>query len=149
MSIKFGVQLANAMLVTGALQALLASGHIHFFSGPVPPTADEAIGGSNADLLTVDNGGAGVTFQNTAANGVMSKTASETWSGVIGATGVASFFRYVVGADNGAGVAGAGNYRVQGVVGTDITADMLVATTNFVAGVTITLSNGQLALPTT
>lgn len=149
MSMKFGVTLANALLVTGSLQSLLAAGHIRFFSGPVPATADEAIGGSNAALLTVDNAGIGVTFQNTAANGVISKTAAETWSGTIGTGGTSSFFRYCVGADTGAAAAAAGNYRVQGVVGTDITADLLVATTNFVAGQVITLSNGQLALPTT
>jgi hypothetical protein len=149
MSIRFGTTLANAMLVTGSLQSLLNSGHLRFFSGPVPPTADEAVDVSSAALLTVDNGGTGVTFQNTAANGVMTKTAAETWSGTIGTTGTAAFFRYCVGSDTGAGAAAAGNYRVQGTVGTDITADLLVATTNFVATNVITLSNAQLALPTT
>lgn len=149
MTIKFGTTLANALLVTGALQSLLASGHLKFFSGPVPATADEAVNGSSASLLTVDNGGTGVTWQNTATNGVMTKTTAETWAGTIGATGTATFFRYCVGSDAGTGVAGAGNYRVQGTVGTDIAADLLVATTNFVATNVITLSNGQLALPTT
>jgi hypothetical protein len=149
MTIRFGTTLANALLVTGSLKSLIDAGHIHFFSGPVPATADEAVNGSSVDLLTIDNGGTGVTFATPAVNGVLSKTAAETWSGTIGTTGVASFFRFCVGSDTGSGVAGAGNYRVQGTVGTDISADLLVATTNFVSGASITLSNGQLALPTT
>lgn len=149
MAIKFGATLASALCVTGSLQALLAVGHIRFFSGPIPATADEAVNAASVALLTVDNGGTGVTWQNTSTNGVLTKTAAETWSGTIGTTGTASFFRLTVGTDAGAAVAAAGNYRVQGIVGTDITADLLVATTNFVAAAVITLSNAQLALPTT
>ena len=147
MTIKFGTTLANALLVTGPLQSLLASGHIKFFSGPVPATADEAVNGSSVNLLTIDNATVGVTWQATASGGVMTKTLAETWSGTIGTTGTPTFFRYCVGADAGAAAASAGNYRVQGLVGTDITADLVVATTNFVATNTITLSNGQMALP--
>lgn len=148
MTLKFGTIFANALLVTGSAQSLLAGGHIKFFSGPVPETADEAVDGASALLLTVDNGGTGVTWQNTATNGVLTKTTAETWSGTIGTTGTATFFRYCVGADTGSGAAAAGNYRVQGTVGTDISADLLVATTNFVATNVIPLNNGQLALPT-
>ncbi len=150
MSIKFGTTLANALLATGSLASLLAAGHLHFFSGPVPPTGDEAVNGASVALLTVDNAGTGVTWNAAGvAAGVLSKTAAETWSGTISTTGTATFFRYCVGTDTGAAIAGAGNYRVQGVVGTDISADLLVATVNFVAATVITLANAQLALPTT
>lgn len=148
MSLKFGATLANAMLVTGSAQSLLNGGHIYIFSGPVPATADAALSGNTA-LMTIDNGGTGGTWQNVASNGVLTKTASETWSGNAATAGTASFFRYCVGSDNGQGAAGAGNYRVQGSVGTDMTADLLVATVALAVGANISLTNAQFALPIT
>lgn len=148
MTIKYGATLASAMCVTGSLQTLLNSCHIYFFSGTVPATADAALSGNTA-LLTVDNGGTGGTWQNTSSNGVLTKTAAETWSGTVGTAGTATFFRICVGTDNGQGAAAAGNYRVQGAVGTDISADLILATTALAASSVITLSNAQLALPTT
>ena len=145
---KFGVLLANALLGTNSLETLLSGSHIRIFSGPVPAAADVAIDGSCVLLDTIDVAGTGVTWAGTIANGVLSKTASETWAGVCAATGVASFFRVCVGSDAGTGAAASGNYRVQGTVGTDITADMQLASVNFVSGANKVLNSAQIALPT-
>ena len=146
MSLQFGVTLTNALLATGSLQSLLANGSILVFSGTPPTGADDATSG-NTLLLTIKNGANGVTWSNAPANGVLSKTASETWSGTVATAGTATFFRYVVGADTGTAAAAAGNYRMQGTVGTDITADLLVGSTALAANAVITLANAQVSLP--
>lgn len=146
MALQFGTTLTNALLVTGSLQSLLANGSILVFSGTPPTGADDATSG-NTLLLTIKNGSSGVTWSATPSNGVLSKTSTETWSGTVATAGTASFFRYVVGTDAGTAAAAAGNYRMQGTVGTDITADLLVATTALASSAVITLANAQVSLP--
>jgi hypothetical protein len=146
MAIQFGTTLTNALLVTSPLQTLLANGSILVFSGTPPTGADDATSG-NTLLLTIKNGASGVTWNNTPSNGVLTKTAAETWSGTVGTAGTATFFRYVVGSDAGTAAASAGNYRIQGSVGTDINADLLLATTALAASAVVTLANAQIAMP--
>lgn len=141
-------QLANALLATGSLKSLLDGGKIYIYSGPVPETADEAVDASSVLLDTVTaEAGAGVTFDGAPANGVLKKTAAEVWSGIAGDSGDASFFRLCVGADNGSGVSGAGNYRVQGTIGTDASYDMVFSNDTVTSGDTKTLNTFQLQLP--
>lgn len=142
--IHFSSQLANALLATGSLQQLLNSGTIEIYSGPVPASADAAIDPSCVLLASVNNAGAGVTFNNAPTNGVLQKTASETWSGNVLASGTATFYRYCVGADTGAGVSGAGNYRVQGTIGTDASFDLVVGNAALTAGGTFPINTYQL-----
>lgn len=146
--IKIGVTLANAMLVTGAMKALLDGGFIYAYSGPVPTAGDAAIDGSCVMLgQFTAAAGAGLTWDGAPANGVLQKTTSETWAATVAATGVPTFFRFCVGTDNGSGAASAGNYRLQGTVGTDLSSDMVLNSTNWVSGDTKTLSNAQFSLP--
>lgn len=144
--IHFSTVLKNAWLTGGALQSLLNSGTIYVFSGPVPVDADAAIDPSCTLLATVNNAGAGVTFSATATNGVMQKTPAETWSGNIAASGNASFYRYCVGGDNGKAAAAAGNYRVQGSIGTDASFDLVVGNAALTSGGTFPVNTYQLAI---
>ena len=75
-----------------------------------------------------------MTFNNAPVNGVLQKTAAENWSGNVATTGVASFYRLCVGADNGSAAAAAGNYRVQGTIGTDASFDLMFGSTALTAG---------------
>jgi hypothetical protein len=130
--IHFSTQLENAWLAQ--LAALLNGASIYVYSGPVPASADVAIDPSCVLLATINNAGAGVTFNNAPANGVLQKTAAENWSGNVATAGSASFYRLCVGADNGSAAAAAGNYRVQGTIGTDASFDLLFGSTALTAG---------------
>jgi hypothetical protein len=145
--IHFSTVLSNALLATGSLKSLIDGSKIYVYSGPVPADGNVAIDGSCVLLATISNAGAGVTFNGAPANGVLQKTAAETWSGTCAATGVASFYRTGVGADTGSGVAGAGNYRVQGTIGTDASFDLVFATTSLVATQPQPINTYQLILP--
>lgn len=147
--IKLGVTLANALLATGSFKSLMDGGFIYAYSGPVPASGDAAVDASCVMLgKFTAAAGAGLTWDGAPANGVIQKTAAETWSTTVGTTGVPTFFRACVGADTGAGAAGAGNYRIQGTIGTDLSSDMVLNSTNWVAGDTKTLSSAQFSLPT-
>jgi hypothetical protein len=149
--IQFGTTLANALLGTGSLQSLINNSFIYIYAGNVPAAGDAAPDGTAVLLakISANNGGTtGITWNGPIASGVLQKTSAETWSGPVTTTGVAAWFRICVGTDTGSGAAVAGNYRVQGTVGTTIASDMVVASTNFVSSNTETLSNGQIAIPT-
>lgn len=144
----------NAMLT--AMRTLLHDGgagaFLHLFSGPVPATAEEAIDGTSALVvkLTKDgDGSTGLTFDPTVANGVLRKTAAEVWKGTVGAGagGEATFFRLCIGTDNGEGVAGGSDYRVQGTVGKDMTYAMFLTNNVFADAEDLELDDFQIHQP--
>lgn len=151
MTVKISTALATAMMTGGSLKSLLDGGFIYIYSGPVPATADAAIDGGCVLLAKIsDLGGAtGLTFATPATNGVIQKTASETWQDTnINASGTMSFFRFCEGADTGSGAAGASDYRVQGTIGTDMSFDLYLPSPAVTAGNTITLNSFQIQQPT-
>lgn len=140
--------LKNAWLATSPLKTLIDSGFIYLYSGPVPDSAEAALDPSCVKLCKVDaaaGAGTGVTWDGAPANGVLQKTAGETWSGTNLATGTATFYRYCVGADDGS-AAYAAQYRIQGTVGTDASFDMDVGSTALVSGQLTTLDVDELPL---
>lgn len=143
--ILLSTQLENAVLATGSYKSLLDTGKLYIYSGPVPASADDAVDGSCVLLCTVSNGGTGVTFDGAPVNGVLSKTAAETWSGTNAASGTPSFYRFCVGADTGSGASGAGNYRVQGTIGANSSYDLFPGG-DLTSGNTYTLDTFQLVL---
>lgn len=146
--IHLSSQIANALLATGSLKSLLDGGKIYIYSGPVPASADAAIDVSSVLLDTITAAaGAGVTFDGAPANGVLKKTAAEVWSGTAAAAGTASFYRLCVGTDTGSAASGAGNYRVQGSIGTDASFDMVFSSAAIASGDVKTLNTFQLQLP--
>lgn len=145
--IHFSTVLSNALLATGSLKSLIDGGKIYVYSGPVPATADAAVDVSSVLLATITAAaGAGVTFNGAPANGVLQKTAAETWSGNVATTGTASFYRLCVGADTGSAAAAAGNYRVQGSIGTDASFDLQVTSTALTAGNAQPINSYQLIM---
>lgn len=143
--------LPNAALVTSPIRTLLNNCKIHVFDGPVPATAEEAIGGSNNALfsITVDDAGTAMTWESAVDNGVLIKKSTETWKGTntSGSSVTPSFYRLCVGSDDGEGVAGGTDYRVQGTVGPDITHSIVLLNPTLADDESITLGTFQIAFP--
>jgi hypothetical protein len=152
MATQYSTALENYIAGTGSLAAGLNNCLIKIFSGPIPTNADVAIDGSSVLLVTVSAGGAGTpcTWNAAAANGVLSKTTAETWTGTIAASGTASFFRIYVpalGTDTGAAAEAASPpvfHRVQGSCGVDVSSDMVMPSTTLTAGNAQSLGMAQL-----
>lgn len=117
MSLEFSTGLKTYLLVTGSLKAALDGTCIRQYSGPIPDTADSAIGGSNTLLkeITVGGAGTGITFESTPVGNALVKKVSETWTGVNLASGTATFYRQCSLTD--AGGASTTERRIQGTIG--------------------------------
>lgn len=138
--------LANHLAVTGSLKDALDDGFLYLFSGPVPASADAAIDGSSVMLaeISVDgDGSTGLTFEATASGGVLTKTAAESWSSTIAATGTATFFRFCESGDAGTALSTTAK-RVQGTVGTTVASDGVLTSTSLTSGNTQTISLFQI-----
>jgi hypothetical protein len=87
-----------------------------------------------------------VTFESTAVNGVLTKTEAEAWKGTVAATGTATFMRFAPSADDCTGAAdGSTGYRLQGLVGTDGSAELILTSTALVSGNEQTISLFQVS----
>jgi len=133
--------LCNGLLLTGSLAALFSAMEVRIFAGTPPATAD-ADCTANTLLCTVKNynGGSPIaaTFDTVvAAPGVLAKKPSETWSGVNGNTGTATFYRLVNHTDDN--TLSTTFVRVQGLIGVG-GADMNVASVAFVSGATFPIN---------
>lgn len=141
---KFSTGLRNHVLGTGSVKAALDGGTLKYYTGTPPATADAAVTGTLLCTLTVSAGATGLTFS-APVDGVMSKTAAETWQGVNAATGTAGYARFVAAADDGTLSTTAP--RIQMTVGT-VGTDLLSANTLMTSGQTFTLNYFDIALPT-
>lgn len=146
MPLKASTGLRTQILDTAPLRTVLNLGFVNIYSGPVPATADAALG-SAVLLTTLSNNSTvtGVTFETTAVAGVLSKRSTETWSGLNIAGGVASFYRHVAPGDTGAVSTTAP--RVQGEIAV-AGSDMNMTSTTLVQGATQTQNFYTLNLPT-
>ncbi|MDH1012313.1 hypothetical protein N5C80_26575 [Pseudomonas nicosulfuronedens] len=145
MSLKFSTGLRAGLLVTGPLRTLLAGGEIRLYSGPVPASVDNALGGSNILLCTIKtSAGAGLTFEATAPGGTVTKTLAELWQGEVVAAGSATFYRHVLASDTG--VASTTAVRVQGNVAI-AGADMVLSNTALTVGAIQKLEAYSITLP--
>lgn len=146
MAIKVSTGLRNGALSTGSVKSLMDGGKIKIYSGPVPATADAAIG--SATLLctvSLDSTATGVNFDTAAANGVLSKAPAEVWSGVNSNTGTPAWYRHVTSADDGTESTTA--YRIQGTVGV-AGADLNLSSNTLTEGATQTIDYYSIAWPT-
>lgn len=143
---KFSTGLRNKMLSTNSFRSLMDGKKLLIYSGPVPATADAALGAATL-LCTISESGSatGLTFAATASSGTIGKTGTETWSGINAVSGTASFFRFVDPADTTD--ASTAVVRLQGTIG-QIATDMLVADPVLVATEPFTLNYFNVALPT-
>jgi len=151
MTIKVSTGLRTSMLnKTGeSLGASLDDGQIDIYAGAVPADADASIGAATLLVTISDNSqaivaGTGLNFD-TAAAGVLSKAAAQTWSGVNAATGVASFYRFVQQADGGA--SSTTDKRIQGTIST-VGADLNLSSTSLVIAGTQSIDAFSITMPT-
>lgn len=153
MTIKLSTGLRNALVGTkGLLHAdVLAKGEIRIYSGGVPSTADNAIDPAGDLLVTITNnagdntGGLAPLLFEPAANGVITKLASQTWSGTIGISGGATYWRWVgyLDADDASPTAP----RVQGAIGL-VGSDGNLSNTALVAAAVQVIDYFAFTLPT-
>lgn len=131
------------MLNTGSVSAALTGGSIVIYSGTVPANADAALAG-NTVLVTITNGGSGITFESSLSSGLLVKNSSETWSGTNSNSGTATFYRWIMPGDDG--TLSTTQIRAQGTVGV-LLAGLLVQNTALVSGQTQTISAYSLGEP--
>jgi hypothetical protein len=144
-AMTFSTGLRNAVLKTGSIKSVLETGTataIKIFSGSPPADADAAETGTL--LVTINSGGNGVTFADPGTGTTIQKTAAETWSGTVGTSGTASYFRMVRSGDTGA--SSSTQVRIQGNVGL-AGADMNLSNTSLVATNTQVIDYFALAFP--
>lgn len=146
MTVKVSTGLRDDILDTASLKSLLDGGVIRIYDGTPPATADAALSG-NTELveISLNDGGTGINFDTAAVSGALVKAPGETWSGTIGVTGTASFFRHVLIADDGTLSTTA--RRIQGNIGVAAN-DMNLDSTSLTATVLLTISDYSVSLPT-
>ncbi len=142
MALKLSTGLRSYLLDTGPLDAALNGGKIRILSGSPPADADAAETGTL--IVEISNGGAGINFEAAAVAGVISKLASETWSGTNAATLTATYYRHVAPGDTG--VLSTTQRRIQGTVGT-VGADMNLSSVALVSGAPQTIDFYSVTLP--
>lgn len=149
--VKVSTALANHLMGTGSLRAAINGGFLYLYSGPVPATADAAIAGGNtllAKFTESDDGTTGLTFESSVTSGVLRKTIAEDWATTVEANGVATFYRFCEGADDGSGAAGGSDHRVQGTVGADNNFyDLVVSNATLAISDTMSIASFQLRQP--
>jgi len=122
--------LRNYMLDTGSVSSALALGFIRVFAGAIPTNADAAETGTLLCVITdAADGATGLTLAPAVA-GVIQKNSS-VWGSTTGATGVASYFRYVQAGDTG--VLSTTDKRIQGIIAT-AGADLNMTNTTITSG---------------
>jgi hypothetical protein len=135
---RMSTGLCNKLLDTDSLAAIFNLCRLRIFDA-VAAHADDAESGTLLCELTVDHDGVtGLTFDPTAAAGVLQKATAEAWQGVILADGTARSWRLCAVGDTAA--SSTTEARLQGTIGLAGT-DILVADTNFVTSVVFELVN--------
>lgn len=144
MATKKSTGLATYLAVTGSIKAALDNKLIYIYAGAEPMSADDALSG-NTLLVTISvgaDGTTGLTFNGTTDAGVLKKTASEAWSGVVAASGTANFYRMAAAEPVGASTT---DVRMQGSVGTSVLNDLVLTSTALVSGNTQNIDQFQIS----
>lgn len=144
---KVSTGLRNALLDAGSLASQMDLGFIKIYAGPVPASADAALGSATL-LCTISNNstGTGLKFETAAADGSLPKESTEVWSGVNAAGGTATFFRHVA-ATGDDGTLSTTQKRIQGTIGAS-GADLNLSSVNLSNGATQTIDYYSVTLPT-
>lgn len=146
MSVKLSTGFRDAIMTAGSVKAAIDGKVINVYDGTPPDTADAALSG-NTLLLVISNdaAGTGITMDAASTAGVLPKTPSEIWRGLIIADGTATFYRFADLADDG--LSSTVENRIQGSVGV-AGADLNFSSTSFVSGNYKAIDSYSLALPT-
>lgn len=145
MAVKSSTGLRNALMVTASFKATMDSCNVRIYSGAVPPTADAPSGTLLCILTNNNDGTTPLTFEAAAANGVLQKSATESWAGTNTATGTATYYRLELAADDQS--QSDVHPRVQGVVGI-AGADMNLTDVGLVQNATTNIDYYSIVLPT-
>lgn len=145
MTLKVSTGLRNKLLDTGSLATLMAGGLIKIYSGSPPASADDAASGSLLCTISLNSTGTGINMASTASGGVLAKSTSETWSGVVALSGAATYYRHVAASDTGA--SSTTQARLQGEIAT-AGAELNLSSTTLTSGATQTVDYYSVALPT-
>lgn len=144
--LKYSIGLRNGLMNVGSLSDLLTGCEIRIYEGPVPASPNDAVGvATKLCTITLDDTGAGLSFESTVTDGTLSKSFSEVWRGTCAETGVATFFRVVGDQGDSDGVSMTA-YRIQGVVGV-AGADMNLSNPGLTQGGVQTIDNFYLTMP--
>jgi hypothetical protein len=144
MAYQLSTGLRDKLMSTGSLSSIMNLGFIYIYSGAVPANADAALTGTQLCKVSNNSTATGLTMD-PSVGGVLPKKASEVWSGLNGATGTASYFRWVGSADTGA--LSTTEPRIQGLVGT-VGTDMNLSSVSLTSGATQTIDTFNWTLPT-
>lgn len=140
-------------LVGGSLKDIFKDGVLKIYNGTQPTSPDNSIGGATALVtITVSNGafvpGAvanGLEF-GIPALGVISKN-TEVWSGVVAASGTASWYRFYANAADAGGADTTYIYpRIDGAVGTS-GRELNMTSVYLTAGASCTVDSFSITLP--
>lgn len=107
-------------LATNDIAALLDTGFIYYYSGPVPADASVAVDPTSTKTakISLSAGGTGLTWDATnKSSGYLQKAATDTWSGSVLASKTVTFARWCMGADDGSAAATGTTYRLQWTLG--------------------------------
>lgn len=135
---QFSTGLRDYILATGSVRQAMLNTVIRLYSGPVPVSADSALGGSNVMLCEITNESGGFEFAATATGGVLTKKLDDFLEGEVVETGTATFYRQETSGD--VGTASTTLQRIQGTVGLAGT-DMELSNTALVSGASQRLSS--------
>jgi hypothetical protein len=152
MPVKMTVALRNHTLATGSVKDALDGGRLYLFAGTVPATAEAAldIGTTHtlvAEVTESDDGVTDLTFDATAADGVLQKAGDEDWEATAAATATMTFFRFCENGDNGEGAASTTLKRIQGTIGPNGSYDLQRPNPTVSASDPITINMFAVALP--
>jgi hypothetical protein len=156
MALTLNTALVVAMLDTAAGKGFgeaLNLGIIHLYGSPRPASSDDAETGTLLAIVsdasqawTVADGTNGLTFA-TAADGAVTKTAAQVWSGVGLVAGTATWGRFYA-YDGGGVIEGASTTRARFdfSVGT-FSGDLIMGNASIAVAATTTVDSFSLALP--
>lgn len=130
--------------VLDGFKAIFKDSFINVYTGSQPTSPDDAATGTLLFTLYSDGSSAGLEFGE-AASGVISKSASETWSGTAVAAGTAGWFRLYEGGDT-PGSSSSTAARLDGAVAIS-GAQLNMSNTTIVVGAVQTLSSFSFTMP--
>jgi hypothetical protein len=145
MTAKISTAMRNHLLEGGAFKDAVNLGFILYYTGTPPAHADDAPTGVLLSVISVGSTGVGLTL-GAAMNGTIPKNASEIWTGLNVAGGVATYFRWVAPGDTG--VASTTEKRAQGTIATS-GADLNMTSTALGNGATSTIDAASVTMPET
>lgn len=117
MPLRLSTGLVNKLMDTASFKATFALGFIDIYTGTQPTSANDASTGTKLVTISVGGTGTGITFEAAATDGILEKTASETWQGTASSGGTAGWFRLREAADAGTALSTTA-CRVDGAIAT-------------------------------